>query len=139
MQGIGGDALAGLKGAAPAASLLIHLCAPACPLPSLPHSFIRRPDAPIYVLTGNAGAGFTHSFPTPANVPSWVAAGWQVRHCYCHGAASWVAKFGDTLGTTAGSWEVLGAGNCVMGVSCPSLSHHAPLEGGGHMGPSIPQ
>lgn len=77
-RGSGDDALAGLEGAAPAARLLTPLL-PCLLLLSLPHSFIRRPDAPIYVLTGNAGAGFTHSFPKPANVPSWVAAGWQVR------------------------------------------------------------
>ena len=37
----------------------------------------RRPSrAPVYVLAGNAGAGFTHGFPNP--LPEWVTAAFQV-------------------------------------------------------------
>ncbi|KAF8067344.1 PAP1 [Scenedesmus sp. PABB004] len=36
--------------------------------------------APVYVLAGHAGAGFTHAFPDP--LPPWVAAGLQDRNGY---------------------------------------------------------
>lgn len=38
------------------------------------------PGAPIYVLAGHAGAGFTHAFPKP--LPSWVEFGVQDQNGY---------------------------------------------------------
>ena len=34
--------------------------------------------APVYILAGNAGAGFTHGFPNP--LPEWVMAAFQVSY-----------------------------------------------------------
>jgi hypothetical protein len=41
---------------------------------------MTNPTAPIYILAGHAGAGFTHAFPDP--LPDWVAFGAQDRNGY---------------------------------------------------------
>uniref|UniRef100_A0A383W7I1 Purple acid phosphatase C-terminal domain-containing protein n=1 Tax=Tetradesmus obliquus TaxID=3088 RepID=A0A383W7I1_TETOB len=41
---------------------------------------LQDPQAPVYVLAGHAGAGFTHAFP--AVLPSWVAFGVQDQNGY---------------------------------------------------------
>jgi hypothetical protein len=39
---------------------------------------VYNPGAPIYILAGHAGAGFTHAFPSP--LPGWVRYGAQDRN-----------------------------------------------------------
>lgn len=39
---------------------------------------VYNPTAPIYILAGHAGAGFTHQFPNP--LPEWVVFGAQDRN-----------------------------------------------------------
>ncbi|KAF6260686.1 Metallo-dependent phosphatase-like protein [Scenedesmus sp. NREL 46B-D3] len=41
---------------------------------------LQDPQAPVYVLAGHAGAGFTHAFP--AVLPGWVAFGVQDQNGY---------------------------------------------------------
>jgi hypothetical protein len=41
---------------------------------------VHNPQAPIYILAGHAGAGFTHSFPNP--LPDWVVFGAENRNGY---------------------------------------------------------
>lgn len=41
---------------------------------------VTDPTAPIYILAGHAGAGFTHGFPDP--LPGWVVFGAQDRNGY---------------------------------------------------------
>lgn len=41
---------------------------------------VHIPQAPIYILAGHAGAGFTHSFPNP--LPDWVVFGAENRNGY---------------------------------------------------------
>jgi hypothetical protein len=41
---------------------------------------IYNPGAPIYILAGHAGAGFTHAFPS--RLPNWVRYGVQDRNGY---------------------------------------------------------
>jgi hypothetical protein len=41
---------------------------------------VRNPRAPIYILAGHAGAGFTHAFPDP--LPEWVEHGAQDANGY---------------------------------------------------------
>ncbi len=60
-------------------------------------TFIRKPTAPIYVVTGNAGAGFTHSFPP--KLPDWVAFGAQDINGYVRFNAD---KYAITLEVSAG-------------------------------------
>lgn len=47
---------------------------------------MRNPMAPIYILAGHAGAGFTHSFPHP--LPEWVVFGAEGRNGYLRVTAS---------------------------------------------------
>ena len=45
-----------------------------------PVETVHDPKAPIYILAGHAGAGFTHAFPKP--LPEWVAYGVQDMNGY---------------------------------------------------------
>jgi hypothetical protein len=51
---------------------------------------VTDPTAPIYILAGHAGAGFTHAFPDP--LPDWVVFGAQDRNGYLR-----VTVCGNTL------------------------------------------
>lgn len=51
---------------------------------------VYNPTAPIYILAGHAGAGFTHSFPDP--MPGWVEYGVQDQNGYLR-----VTVTGDSL------------------------------------------
>lgn len=48
--------------------------------------YYHEPGAPVYVLAGHAGAGFTHGFPD--QLPEWVASGHQDRNGYLRFTAS---------------------------------------------------
>lgn len=41
---------------------------------------VTNPTAPVYILAGHAGAGFTHAFPQP--LPDWVMYGAQDKNGY---------------------------------------------------------
>lgn len=57
--------------------------APAAARSKQPSSIVQtvhNPGAPIYILAGHAGAGFTHAFPKP--LPEWVVYGVQDQNGY---------------------------------------------------------
>mmetsp|Transcript_26631 Transcript_26631/g.79134 ORF Transcript_26631/g.79134 Transcript_26631/m.79134 type:complete len:204 (+) Transcript_26631:1907-2518(+) len=57
--------------------------------------------APVYVLAGHAGAGFTHGFP--AKLPEWVRAAQQDRNGYLRFTANFSTLSMEAVSTDDGS------------------------------------